>query len=222
MSEFTSSRADGTPIEPTAGVWATAPATADATHDSARDRFPESIWRSDTPAPAGAAVWQPLIAADTPMPIAVSEDGTSMLPIALLAGAGAALLGGLLWAGVVIVTHLDVGILAWLIGAGTGLAIARVGGGPAAPEARVLAGGLAAGGIMVGKYVIFVHALRKAFAELSLLQLPSVGYLDTRQMSLFIHHFGSIVRPIYFLWVALAFFAAYRTAGGDSVRPRRR
>ena len=37
--------------------------------------------------------------------------------------------GGLVWAGVVIVTRYDIGILAWLVGAATGYAVHRLGGG---------------------------------------------------------------------------------------------
>jgi len=40
--------------------------------------------------------------------------------------------------------------------------------------------------------------------------------------SVFAHNFGSIVRPVYALWVALAFFAAVRTAGGGTIYTRRR
>ena len=40
-------------------------------------------------------------------------------------------------------------------------------------------------------------------------------------MSIFVHNLGSIVQPIYALWVALAFFAAVRTAGGRSLLARR-
>jgi hypothetical protein len=42
-------------------------------------------------------------------------------------------------------------------------------------------------------------------------------------MSVFVHNFGSIVRPpVYALWVGLAFFAAVRTADGRAVYTRRR
>jgi hypothetical protein len=86
---------------------------------------------------------------------------------------------------------------------------------------RALAGVFAAGGILVGKYVIFVHALRSALDALLAGQGKSVGYLNTHAMSVFLHNFGSIVRPVYALWVGLAFFAAFRTAGGRAIYTRR-
>lgn len=149
------------------------------------------------------------------------EVGTNLLPVALLAGAGAALIGGLVWAGVVVTTHYDIGFLAWFVGAATGLAIVRVAGGPVGTPVRALAGVFAAGGILVGKYVVFVHALRSALDALFAGQGKSVGYLNTHAMSVFLHNFGSIVRPVYALWVGLAFFAAFRTAGGRAIYTRR-
>jgi hypothetical protein len=158
--------------------------------------------------------------ADT-YPVAREVDA-GLLPVALLAGAGAALIGGLVWAVVVVTTRYDIGFLAWFVGAATGMAIVRVAGGPVSTPVRALAGVFAAGGILVGKYVIFVHAVKDALdAELAG-QGRAVGYLNTHAMSVFVHNFGSIVRPVYALWVGLAFFAAVRTAGGRAVYTRRR
>ena len=141
--------------------------------------------------------------------------------LALLAGAGVALAGGLVWAGVVITTHFDIGILAVGIGAGTGLAVKRVLGEGVATGDRIAAGVLAAAGIAVGKYVIFVHAVRTALGSLLAAQGLSVGYLDSRQMSIFVHNIGSIVRPIYALWIGLAFVAALRTTRDGGWRGHR-
>jgi hypothetical protein len=90
------------------------------------------------------------------------EVGTGLLPVALLAAVGAALIGGLVWAGVVVTTRYDIGFLAWFVGAATGFVIVRVAGGPVSTPVRALAGVFAAGGIVVGKYVIFVHAVKVA------------------------------------------------------------
>ena len=129
--------------------------------------------------------------ADMHVPVVAREVEPVKLPLAFLAGAGAALIGGLVWAGVVIATQFDIGFLAWFVGAATGLAVVRVAGSPIGAAGQVLAGAFAAGGLIVGKYVIFVH------------------------------NFGSIVRPVYALWGALAFFAAVRTSGGSQAFTRR-
>ena len=107
------------------------------------------------------------------------------------------------------------------MGAATGAAVVRVAGGPVGTGQRVIAGALAAGAIMVGKYVIFVHAVRASIGALLASQGVSVGYLDTNTMSVFFHNFTTIVRPMYALWVALAFLAAVRVAGGRGLLARR-
>ncbi len=171
-------------------------------------------------APAGVAFKSaPVATAPAARGVRAVEAGAS--PAALLAAAGAAVVGGLAWAGVVIATHYDIGILAWLVGAATGAVLVRVAGGPVGTLARIVAGALAAGGIMVGKYVIFVHAVRVSIGALLASNGVSVGYLDTNTMSVFLHNFGTVVRPIYALWVALAFVAAVRVASGRGLLARR-
>jgi hypothetical protein len=175
------------------------------------------------------ALTSPVFAAEPTTRVASVEPQNAVRAIepgpfslALLAGAGVALIGGLVWAGVVIATKFDIGILAWLVGGATGLVIVRVTGGPIGTAGRAMAGLLAAAGILVGKYVIFVHAVKHVLGAQLAAQGLSVGYLDTRQMSIFVHNFGNIVRPVYILWIALAFFAAFRTADGKPVFKRRR
>jgi uncharacterized membrane protein YecN with MAPEG domain len=173
--------------------------------------------------PASAAVAKP--------PLLVSPTGTAerahgtregSLAVALLAGAAVALVGGLVWAGAVIATRYDIGFLAWFVGAATGGTIYRLYGAPVRGVPRVLAGLLAAGAIIAGKYVIFVHDVKKVLGGVLAQQGVSVGYLDTRQMGIFVHHFGSIVRPIYGLWVLFAFMGAVITADGRKTRMGRR
>jgi hypothetical protein len=179
--------------------------------------------RDGGPDEASVSDFSPTFRGDPPAaPEIVSEVRPGSRLAALLAGAGVALAGGLVWAGVVIATHFDIGILAWLVGAATATVVVRVAGGPVGTAERVVSGLLAAGGIMVGKYVIFVHAVKTSLGALLASAHLSVGYLDTRQMSLFVHHFGEIVRPVYALWVGLAFLAAVRVAGGAALLSRRR
>jgi hypothetical protein len=195
--------------------------------------FKDDPWATSQPPGADAASSQslsappgvehgPLLVKYSAPPAVVTEIGADRLPLAFLAGAGVAVLGGLVWAGVVVVTHLDFGLLAWLVGAATGMAIVRVAGGSVTAGGRVAAGLLAAGGVVLGKYVIFVHAVRKDVAALLAAEGRPAHYLDTRQMGIFIHHFWSILHPIYLLWIALAFAAAVRTASGRTLFGRSR
>lgn len=150
------------------------------------------------------------------------QEAVGSPPAAILVGAVVAIVSGLVWAGVVIATKIDFGILAALGGIAVGAAMAQVAGQPLNVGLRVLGGLFAAAGIMVGKYVIFVHEVKQQLgAQLAEAGHP-VGYFDSTQISIFVHHFGSIVKPIYALWVALAFFAALRAGAGRSAFARRR
>jgi hypothetical protein len=141
--------------------------------------------------------------------------------VALVAGAVVAVLGGLAWAGVVVLVHWDIGILAWLVGAAVGRTMFGLAGGPVGVGERVAAGLFAAAGIVVGKYVIFVHAVKVTLGAALAEQGVHVGYLDSHAMSVFLHDFGKIVQPMYALWVGLAFLAAARVAGGAPLRRAR-
>ncbi|HEX6789480.1 MAG TPA: hypothetical protein VF091_09585 [Gaiellaceae bacterium] len=154
--------------------------------------------------PAGSASKMSGIAGDRP---------AGNRPLAFVAAAGAAAVGGLLWAGVVIETRYDIGILAWLVGIAAGRTLALVANGRVGTLDRVAAGLLAAGGIIVGKYVIFVHDVKVELNRLLVGAGDRVGYLDSHAMSVFVHRFGDIVKPIYILWVGLAFITAARAAG---------
>jgi hypothetical protein len=134
-------------------------------------------------------------------------------PVAFVAAALVAVLGGLLWAGVVIETRYDIGILAWLVGVAAGRTLAQLAKGRVGTVDRVVVGLLAAAGIIVGKYVIFVHDVKVSLGRLIVGAGDGVGYLDSRSMSVFVHHFSEVVRPIYILWVGLAFITAARAAG---------
>jgi hypothetical protein len=177
-----------------------------------------SIFRHD-PGSAGAQAAAAAVVA--PLVIPAVEEGGSRVG-ALSAAVLAALGGGLLWAGVVIVTKYDIGILAWLVGGATGYAVHRLGGGTVTVADRAIASVLAAGGILLGKYVIFVHELKDALRTIFHTNAAAVGYFDTREMSFFVHHFTDVVRWTYILWIGLAMLAAFRVSGGQNVFGRRR
>lgn len=84
----------------------------------------------------------------------------------LLVGAVAAVLGGAVWAMIVIFTHYEVGWVAWGVGALVGFAMARVTEARSRPLA-IGASGLAVVGLLVGKWLIFeVDGPRQLAAEI--------------------------------------------------------
>lgn len=87
-----------------------------------------------------------------------------MLPV--IFGAMAAIICALLWAGIVVVTGYEVGIVAWLVGLGSGIAVAMT-----TSERSVRLGTIAAGaalvGILVGKIIIVQWSVPGAADELA-------------------------------------------------------
>ena len=167
------------------------------------------------PAPAAAAAGQnpPLL---VPSASAPSDTVTTRpLRLAFLAAAGAAFVGGLLWAGISIATGYNLGFLAIVIGAGTGLTAQMVAGTGIGGFERGLSGLFAAGAIILGNYVIFVHEVRtdSFFTERGI----SLGYFDGHAMRIFEENFGTIIHGFDYFWIAIAAWAAIRTSGGKVV-----
>ena len=112
--------------------------------------------------------------------------GTGALVLAFVAGAVVALLGGVVWAVVSIASGYSIGFLAWFIGVAAVLTVRLVARGPVGVFERALVGVFAGVAIILGKYLIFVDALRAAGPG----QGVSVGWLDSDVISFFVHHFG--------------------------------
>jgi hypothetical protein len=92
------------------------------------------------------------------------DDGRSTLAIA--AGIGAAVAGGLIWAAIAIFGNLEIGWAAWGVGALVGAAMARV----TVNRSRGLgttAAMLAAGGLLLGKLFIFYGSVGPMAEELA-------------------------------------------------------
>jgi hypothetical protein len=139
------------------------------------------------------------------------------VPLALFVGVLTSVAGGLAWALVVISTRADVGFIAALIGVATGTVIVKVAGGVLAPPIRAFAGACAGASILLGKYVIFVHATKVYVAKTYGASAGrAVHYSDTTLMSYFLHHFDTVVRPVDYLWIGLAVVAAIRVSGASS------
>jgi hypothetical protein len=174
----------------------------------------EPLFRSSTEKP-------PLLVSSAPSAAAPHRSQGS-LGLALAVGAAVAFVGGLVWAGVVVSTGYDVGFLAWFVGMATGGTVFRLYGAPVRGVPRAMTGLMAAGAIVVGKYVIFVHEVRKTLGSILAQRGLSAGYLDSRQIHIFFHHFGTIVRPIYYLWILIALAAAVVAADGRKTLRRQR
>jgi hypothetical protein len=183
------------------------------------DALPEDGPRRSTPIGSASNAWRvtPVARAGTAAP---ARAGAT--PLSLLAGLCVAIVGGLMWAAVVIATRFDFGLLALVVGAATGGAVYHVAGRGARPAGRALAGLFAAGGIVLGKYVIWVHEVKAALGPQIAADGGTIGYLHGRELSVFVDNIGTILHPIYAVWIAFAFVAAFRTAGRGRIFPQRR
>lgn len=120
---------------------------------------------------------------------------------AVLGGLGGAFVGALLWAAIALVTDLEVGYVAVLVGLLAGLGV-RIGARRAPSQAlQVLAAGMALVGLVVAKYLIIAWI---ASRELGL------SPFDPIIASMFVEVFGELLSPFDLLWVFLAVGAAYR------------
>lgn len=89
----------------------------------------------------------------TPHYAADDDDGRSLL--ALIAGLVAALIGGGIWAALVLVTNFEIGWVAWGIGGLVGVAMARTTANRT-KQLAVAAAGFAVLGLLAGKVFIFL------------------------------------------------------------------
>lgn len=114
-------------------------------------------------------------------PVDPSPDATDAPePRAIIAGAVAALIGGGLWALVVIVTKYELGWIAWGVGALVGVVMARAtpvrGPSIAAAGAVIAAVGLVAGKAVIAAYTINAQAISREITADSSLMLQAASW----------------------------------------------
>jgi len=129
-----------------------------------------------------------------------------------LAGAlAAALVGGIIWGYVIIKTDYEVGFLAWGLGFIAGYAVLTLAGGRRSIELQLIASVGAVLGIVIGKYVAYVHFfqdyVRATFGE----EFASrVSYFDTQIVRYFVDDFTSLLSGFDIVWCVLAVATAWR------------
>jgi hypothetical protein len=153
-------------------------------------------------------------AADGPMCLDCSADHGAARKIlspvvlvpALLLGLAGAALGAGVWAAISIVTTMEIGYVAILVGflSGAGVALGARGmrGMPLPPIAALCA----VLGLVGAKYAIVAHVV----VEQAAAQGEIISHLDPRILSIFAEFAGDLVSPFDLLWVALAVGAAWR------------
>lgn len=145
----------------------------------------------------------------------------ALLP-ALAGGVLAAIVGGLVWGFIVILTDYEVGFVAWGIGLLAGFLVVRFTGGRKGVPLQAIAIVSSLVGIVLGKYIAYVYFLKEAVREqISEEAADSIGYFDTDVMSAFREDFSNVFGGYDLLWAGLAIFTAWRLARPSGIQPRK-
>jgi hypothetical protein len=138
--------------------------------------------------------------------LAAQVPGGAKLLGAAAGGLAGALVGAAVWAGVAIVTKLEVGYVAVLVGYLAGLGV-KIGARPQRGSLlQILAAGLAVVGLFAAKYMLFAYAVVEYGHE----QGIDVSYFDGRILSTFPDALGDLVSGFDALFLILALLAAHR------------
>jgi len=145
----------------------------------------------------------------------------ALLP-AVAGGLLAAIVGGIVWGLIVILTDYEVGFVAWGIGFLAGFLVVRFAGGRKGVPLQAIAIVSSLVGIVLGKYIAYVYFIKEAVREqVSEEAADSIGYFDTDVMSAFREDFSDVFSGYDLLWAGLAIFTAWRMARSSGIRPRK-
>jgi hypothetical protein len=153
----------------------------------------------------------------TPSQNAIAATEPS-LPLGIIGGLLAAVVGGIVWAVIVVKSGYEVGFVAWGIGLAAGFTVILFARGKSV-QLQVVAVLAAAMGILIGKYVTFVHALQVGFSKLMPGEPQRFGYFASESFRLFRTNLGDVFSGWDLIWIGLAVISAWRIAQGTVHRP---
>jgi hypothetical protein len=145
----------------------------------------------------------------------------ALLP-ALAGGVVAALVGGLVWGLIVILTDYEVGFVAWGIGLLAGFLVVRFAGGRKGAPLQVIAIVSSLVGILLGKYITYVYSLKEFIREaVSDEAADDISYFDGDVISAFREDFSNVFSGYDALWAGLAIITAWRMARPSGIPVRK-
>jgi hypothetical protein len=133
------------------------------------------------------------------------ERGPVVLP-AVLAGAVAAVAGGVVWGLIVRFSDYELGIIAWGVGLLAGGAVALAARGARGPALQGIAVASALAGILLGKYLSFAWTIQRIAEE----EGAEMGVFSGEMVSLFRENLGVVFSAFDVLWVGFAVYTAWR------------
>ena len=138
---------------------------------------------------------------------AAQEAATLMQGVAF--SAMGAVLGAIVWVGVVIITDYEIGWIAWGLGAATGAGMALGKGDDTGEFSGIIAAAMAIVGILGAKFGIYLYLL--ASIEAAGMTLQQVEAIAGERLT-----FGSLFGLIDGLFILLAVISAYKIGSGQS------
>jgi hypothetical protein len=147
-----------------------------------------------------------------PMSAAIHpQGGTPPIQGALIGGALAALVGGLVWGGLVILTGFEFGIVAWLLGGAVGYAVLMFSKGETGFPQQIAAVVFSIGGILLGKYLTFYYFVKEVVSqELGAVTAENISLFSAGLIGEFLGGLGDVVGLFDLLWIGLAVGSAWK------------
>jgi len=146
--------------------------------------------------------------------LAAERGRAAHYPGALAVGLGGALLGAAVWAAIAVVTDLEVGYVAVLVGFLAGLGVKFGAKKKKGVGLQGLAVALSVVGLLVAKYFTFAYFLAKMAGE----QGVELSYFDSLILQAFPEALPKMLSGFDILWVILAIGAAYKIPAPSKVQ----
>ena len=129
--------------------------------------------------------------------------------VALAAGLVAAIIGGVVWGLIVILTDYEIGFMATGIGLLSGYAVLFFAQKKGLPL-QIIAVVSSLAGILVGKYFTFYSIVKDLLIEEYGAAADGISLFSGEMVRLFLLSLGDLASPYDFLWILLAIVAAWR------------
>ena len=143
--------------------------------------------------------------------------GSALMP-GLVGGLFGAVIGGGVWAAIVVLTDYEIGIIAWGIGALCGFAVVWFAKGRKGPPLQMVAVATSVLGIVIGKYLTFYYFLREAMlTEYAEQDLEGFSVVSMEVIRYFIESAPELLSGYDILWVVLAVITAWRIPQGSGI-----
>lgn len=151
-----------------------------------------------------------------PFAAPIEPTSASSVQGAVLGGLVAAVLGGLIWGGLVILTGYEFGIVAWALGAAVGYAIVMFSKGEQGTPQQIAGVSCSVLGILIGKYLTFYYYIKEVVSqELGPATASEISVFSGGLIGEFLSNIGEVAGPFDIVWFALAIGSAWKITSGS-------